>query len=323
MNAFCRFCGQFSDTGDAFCPTCGYKRNTSPFQQNFEMLDGISVTFIREGGKVCSKRRKKYIKSITAYGEWKAIYKAYRDDCLGWKIEKGSLVLEEKRNTEEPSTPEREAYPADQIKRVDETAIQLTDKDLGTEWEFHQRKILIGRSLDCDLVNKNPRISRRHAEIFFEETGWHILDLYSDNGTTLNGTRLEKNKACLLTVGDEIGLPDGTVYVFDRCNFANGRQIPSAVDAGAGGDGEASEALADRFANGGKIPGTVIYRKYLGYEQYARSNRVKYWLEAPCDLKCSLRGLSQEERRAFLKWLVSTPPHATETGDLDFTLTVQ
>ena len=45
------------------------------------------------------------------------------------------------------------------------------------------RVILIGRGADCDLVLDDDAVSRRHAELRLEPTGWTIVDLQSSNGT--------------------------------------------------------------------------------------------------------------------------------------------
>jgi pSer/pThr/pTyr-binding forkhead associated (FHA) protein len=49
----------------------------------------------------------------------------------------------------------------------------------------------IGRSAPCDLVIDEPSLSRRHAQLLWQEDGgWYALDLGSQNGTLLNGALL-------------------------------------------------------------------------------------------------------------------------------------
>lgn len=50
----------------------------------------------------------------------------------------------------------------------------------------------IGRSKQNDLVLANPKISRRHAKIHFEDGQWFLEDLRSDNGTRFRGDRVLK-----------------------------------------------------------------------------------------------------------------------------------
>lgn len=54
------------------------------------------------------------------------------------------------------------------------------------------REILftIGRDGDCDLVLADLTVSRRHARLERDGTGWLLEDLDSTNGTRLNGWRV-------------------------------------------------------------------------------------------------------------------------------------
>jgi FHA domain/Domain of unknown function (DUF1707) len=47
--------------------------------------------------------------------------------------------------------------------------------------------LVIGRSSACQLVLADDTVSRRHAELRFEEGRWMVRDLGSSNGTYVNG----------------------------------------------------------------------------------------------------------------------------------------
>ncbi len=48
---------------------------------------------------------------------------------------------------------------------------------------------VIGRSRECDVVLGDSNVSRRHAQIRFDDAaGWTIEDLGSTNGVRVNGT---------------------------------------------------------------------------------------------------------------------------------------
>lgn len=51
------------------------------------------------------------------------------------------------------------------------------------------RRIIIGRSPDCDVVLNNTSVSRQHAELIFDGQ-WTLRDLGSRNGTGVNGNRV-------------------------------------------------------------------------------------------------------------------------------------
>jgi hypothetical protein len=47
--------------------------------------------------------------------------------------------------------------------------------------------LVVGREADCGLVVDDPRISKRHARLSWDELGWRLEDLQSKNGTSVNG----------------------------------------------------------------------------------------------------------------------------------------
>ncbi len=46
---------------------------------------------------------------------------------------------------------------------------------------------VIGRMPDCAVPLSDPQVSRQHAEVRRAERGYHVVDLGSTNGTTVNG----------------------------------------------------------------------------------------------------------------------------------------
>jgi len=71
-------------------------------------------------------------------------------------------------------------------------------------------RIMIGRDISANLRPKSRLVSRRHAELISDETGWSLRDLGSDNGTYVNGTRIQ---ACFLKDGDRVSFADAN-YLF-------------------------------------------------------------------------------------------------------------
>src|SRR6185295_3599173 len=63
------------------------------------------------------------------------------------------------------------------------------------------RETVVGRDADCDVVLDDDRVSRRHAILVSDGTGWSITDLTSKNGTLIDGmpvkTGLLKDRAWL------------------------------------------------------------------------------------------------------------------------------
>ncbi len=57
------------------------------------------------------------------------------------------------------------------------------------------RKLVVGRAVTSDVPIYDPTISRRHAEITLTESGVHVTDLGSSNGTFLNGAKITEAEA--------------------------------------------------------------------------------------------------------------------------------
>lgn len=66
-------------------------------------------------------------------------------------------------------------------------------------------EVLVGRSAECTLVVDDPRVSRRHARLWFEDGRYWVEDLASRNGTLLNGGAIAR---CPLEPGDTLRLGD-------------------------------------------------------------------------------------------------------------------
>ncbi len=68
----------------------------------------------------------------------------------------------------------------------------------------------IGRSDDNDVVVRDGRVSRRHARIVAEGSGFSIVDLDSSNGTFVNGARVRRAR---LAAGTSIGLGETVLEI--------------------------------------------------------------------------------------------------------------
>jgi sigma-B regulation protein RsbU (phosphoserine phosphatase) len=75
----------------------------------------------------------------------------------------------------------------------------------------HGPLITLGRATECTIPIKDRYLSRRHAEIAFDDDAWLVRDLGSVNGTLLNGTRLLGSAP--LRPGDRINLGDTEILI--------------------------------------------------------------------------------------------------------------
>ncbi len=86
-----------------------------------------------------------------------------------------------------------------------------------------QRRFTIGRDAGCDMVLPDPTISRWHAGLRREASGWMLDDLGSTNGTRLNGWRVRA----------WVPVRDGDLVSFGAASFVfgappGGRGAPAA-----------------------------------------------------------------------------------------------
>lgn len=90
------------------------------------------------------------------------------------------------------------------------------------------RSVLIGRDTACDVEANDPRVSRRHLELSFEDA-WIVRDLDTRNGTWRSGVRLEHTlvgSRLTLLLGDR---EDGLVI-----ELADAQALDHAVPVAAG-----------------------------------------------------------------------------------------
>jgi len=57
---------------------------------------------------------------------------------------------------------------------------------VGDVIEFN-RKVVIGRSAECDIVADDASVSTMHAAVFSSAAGWQVEDFGSTNGTYVSG----------------------------------------------------------------------------------------------------------------------------------------
>jgi len=84
-----------------------------------------------------------------------------------------------------------EAASAAELGLEREVAILSWD---GQTRRVEKRRIVLGRSRECDIQVEDPNVSRRHAELRQEGAAYWIVDLDSTNGIEVNGRRVKRAK---------------------------------------------------------------------------------------------------------------------------------
>ena len=101
--------------------------------------------------------------------------------------------------------------------------------------------ILIGRSLDCDLANVSPHVSRQHARLTLENDQLYLEDLGSSNGTILNGKKIDSRVALqhedelrfhdiIFRVTEAFSRPNSEKKATDQTTFIHTRDLNLPID---------------------------------------------------------------------------------------------
>jgi hypothetical protein len=106
--------------------------------------------------------------------------------------------------------PTEAASPAEL--EVEQELVTLTVN--GTRHEVKQRRVVLGRSRDCDIQLADANVSRRHAELRQEGASYWIVDLGSTNGVEVNGKRVKRAK-----------LSDGDTFTLGSTDVQFSREI--------------------------------------------------------------------------------------------------
>jgi hypothetical protein len=109
-----------------------------------------------------------------------------------------------------PKAPPPTQAVAPEELRMEQELVELTVD--GTRHEVKQRRVVLGRSRDCDIQLSDTNVSRRHAELRQEGASYWMVDLGSTNGMEVNGKRVKRAK---LRDGDTVTL-GSTDVVFSR-----------------------------------------------------------------------------------------------------------
>jgi hypothetical protein len=92
-----------------------------------------------------------------------------------------------------PKTPPQATEAASPVELGVEREVAVLQWD-GRTMRVDKRRVLLGRSRECDIQVEDPNVSRRHAELRQEGSSYWIVDLESTNGIEVNGRRVKRAK---------------------------------------------------------------------------------------------------------------------------------
>ncbi|MBA3394705.1 MAG: SpoIIE family protein phosphatase [Deltaproteobacteria bacterium] len=104
----------------------------------------------------------------------------------------------------------------------------------GRRYKLADGEYVIGRRSDCQIFVPDMRVSRQHARLWKDDDGWAVEDLGSNNGTFLNGNKIQG--ATKIRHDDEIMIANNRIRVEARdpteTRFPEGNAV-TIVDVGA------------------------------------------------------------------------------------------
>lgn len=92
----------------------------------------------------------------------------------------------------------------------------------GTHFELSKRPLSIGREAGRDIQILDPKVSRKHAMVRFEEGGYVIAIASARNGIKINGAKVVD--LARLSEGDQIAMGD-TVLQFTESGAYKGDAV--------------------------------------------------------------------------------------------------
>src|SRR5688500_13130288 len=89
----------------------------------------------------------------------------------------------------------------------------------GRRYKLADGEYIIGRRSDCQIFVPDMRVSRQHARLWRDNEIWAVEDLGSNNGTFVNGVKVQQ--ATAIRHDDEIVIANNRIRVEgDKEKFA-------------------------------------------------------------------------------------------------------
>lgn len=157
-------------------------------------------------------------------------------------LEKGKWIIQDLGSAngilQNQSNVNRQELNAGDIYRIDSKTRELkesvlflvTDAAAQANWKqknLDRDEILIGRESSCDVVLPDPGVSRRHAAIRRDQSGWILEDLNSANGLLVNGQQVEghtslREKDVITIISTNLIFTSGKLYI---CTYHDGISV--------------------------------------------------------------------------------------------------
>ncbi len=102
----------------------------------------------------------------------------------------------------------------------------LSGPQAGQSFPLDKPQLIIGRSLQADIVIESSQVSKKHAQLNIKNQGVYLTDLNSRNGTFVNGVQVHQQ---IIKESDKITLHDVVITITKQAMTV----APSSVDFAA------------------------------------------------------------------------------------------
>lgn len=158
--------------------------------KNFCPKCGTPLTDIKEYCPVCGYH-------LNAKEEKKVIKPIIEDNGTEFFIPQNEAVTECLIDEDKPSL-----------------ALRININSMISEVEITKFPCTIGRlEGECGLLIEESAVGRKHAILDYEDSKYWITDLNSNNGTYVNGVRIEKNKKINIKENDVLKIGRAVIHV--------------------------------------------------------------------------------------------------------------
>jgi sigma-B regulation protein RsbU (phosphoserine phosphatase) len=115
------------------------------------------------------------------------------------------------------------------MREVPSTPVLMLDGSHETQTAINHSPFTVGRMPGSDMLLEHPYVSRRHAEILYEDGAFVIVDQGSRHGTFVNGLSVQRHK---LAVNDAVhfGSLNGPLLRFGVRSGASGSTMRALLD---------------------------------------------------------------------------------------------
>jgi pSer/pThr/pTyr-binding forkhead associated (FHA) protein len=125
----------------------------------------------------------------------------------------------------------------------------------GRRYKLAHGEYVIGRRSDCQIFVPDMRVSRQHARLWRTAERWSVEDLGSNNGTFVNGNKLERPTE--LAHDDEIVIANNRIRVEAQDDTAETRAVAQEGNVTIVDVGASSVIKSREDSNSGRFPAAV------------------------------------------------------------------